>query len=190
MSGFDNVRTRLLLLVILAILPSLVLFLVTGGEQTRRSAADAQAEALRLTRIVAAEQELQIQGARQLLIALAQLPAIQHRQPKACEDILAKIAPHFPAYTGMSAIYPSGEVFCNSAPTDRAINISDRDYYQRLLETRDFSMSGYLIGHDATGSAVIIFVYPAIESTTGDLQAIVLAALDLTWLDQMAQSLQ
>ena len=71
----SSLRSRLLLLVLLALLPALVLILITAWEQRQLAAVDAQESALRLARVAASNQERLIEGARSLLIVLAQIPA-------------------------------------------------------------------------------------------------------------------
>lgn len=75
--SFASLRTRLLLLVLLAILPALGLILYTGLEQQRLAAAEVRREALRLTQLAASKHEELIGDARQLLLTLARLPEVR-----------------------------------------------------------------------------------------------------------------
>ena len=74
---FSSLRFRLILLVLLAVLPALGLILYTAVEQRRLATTEVQENALRLARFAAADQDNLIEGARQLLIALARLPEIR-----------------------------------------------------------------------------------------------------------------
>jgi len=68
-----KLRSRLVLLVLLAVLPSLGLALYTGLEQHRLQLAQMEGNTLRLTRLAAGDLSQAIEGARQLLTGLSQL---------------------------------------------------------------------------------------------------------------------
>ena len=87
--SFHSLRTLLVLLVLLAVTPALVLILYTASEQRRVAAAQAQDEALRLARIVSSQQQRFIEGARQLLMALAKRPDVRHARAGACTTAFA-----------------------------------------------------------------------------------------------------
>ena len=79
--SFVNLRVRLLLLVLLAIVPALVLMLHRNIELRRLVVADVKEEALRLARLAASDQQDSIRDARQLLFALAQLSEVRSANP-------------------------------------------------------------------------------------------------------------
>ncbi len=58
----SSLRSRLLLLVLLALLPALVLILVTAWEQRQLAATEAQESALRVARAAASNMERLIEG--------------------------------------------------------------------------------------------------------------------------------
>jgi hypothetical protein len=68
------------LLVLLAVIPALGLMLYTAAAQRRSAAIDAQENLLRLVKVAVANQRQASEGARQLLIALAQIPEIREGQ--------------------------------------------------------------------------------------------------------------
>ena len=71
---FSSLRVRLLLLFALAVIPALGWIFDAHIEQRGLAATEVQGNALRLAQFAAADQARVIQGAHQLLIALAQLP--------------------------------------------------------------------------------------------------------------------
>lgn len=70
---FFSLRIRLILLVLLALIPALAIMLYTAAETRQREAERVEDEALTLVRLLSANQESTIEGARQLLIAVTQL---------------------------------------------------------------------------------------------------------------------
>ncbi len=91
-----SLRSRLLLLVLLALLPAFVLILVTAWEQRQLAAMEAQENALRIARAAASNQERLIEGARSLLIGISQVPAGPPRAARAAA------APSSPTCAGAS----------------------------------------------------------------------------------------
>lgn len=183
-----SIRFRLLLLVFLAIVPALGLALWTGLEHRRMAAAQAQQEALRLARIASSDHERLIEGARQLLIALAQLPPVRTRDTPACSALFATLLKQYRIYANLGAIEPDGDVFCSALPLSGPLNLADRPYFRRAMETGDFAVGDYQIGH-ITGKATVNFGYP-LRDEAGQIQAVVFAALDLSWLNQLAAEAQ
>jgi PAS domain S-box-containing protein len=185
---FSNLRFRLILLVLLAILPALGLILRINLEQRRYAVADVQQETLRLVRLAGVEQEYLIDSAHQLLLALAQLPPVQTGDQASCQTLLANLLSQYPFYTGFTAATPSGDVFCSAPPLTEPVNFSDRAWYQQLIQTSDFVVGKYQIGR-ISGEPVLVLAHPLLD-TTGRLQAIVTTGLDLDWLAQLAAEAQ
>jgi signal transduction histidine kinase/HAMP domain-containing protein len=177
-----------LLLVLLAIIPALGLILYTASEQRRLAAAKVQEEALRLARLASGDQGRLIDGARQLLIGLAQLREVRHRDSRACSALFADLLKQYPVYANLGAIEPDGNTFCSALPLSGRINVADRAYFRRAVETRDFAIGDYQIGR-VTGKATVNVGYPVLDASS-QVQAVVFAALDLAWLNQLAAKAQ
>ena len=69
-----SVRVRLLLLVLLAVIPVLGLTVYTNLEERQLTKANVLENAMRLSRLISADHERLIEGARQLLVTLVRLP--------------------------------------------------------------------------------------------------------------------
>src|ERR1041384_3842563 len=82
--AFSDLRLRLALLVLLAVTPALALIFYAAEDQRRSSSLEAQESAQRLARLVSANQEVLIAGARQLLTAVAEVPVVRAGDPGGC----------------------------------------------------------------------------------------------------------
>ena len=181
---FVNLRLRLLLLVLLAVLPALGLVTYTAGEERRILEANVQSEALRVARLAADKQEQFIEGARQLLFGLAQLPEVRRGDSAACSALFASLLQEYPRYANLGAIRLDGDIFCSALPMNAPVNAADRAFFQRALETRTFAVGDYQVGR-ITGKATVNFGLPVLDPS-GQTQAVVFAALDLAWLNELA----
>lgn len=184
---FNSLRSRLLLLVLISALPALALMLYSGVEQRSLATSVVQEDNLRVARLAASNNEALIEGARQLLISLASNSQITRKNPAECNSFLAALWQKFPFYTTFSVADAQGNIYCSSAPTTTIVSISDRPYFQRVLQTRDFVVGEYSVGR-ITGKAILPFAYPVLDAT-GKIQGVVIAALDLSWMNELAASI-
>jgi len=185
--SFSSLRVRLLLLVLLAVVPALGLILYTAAEMRKSASVEAQTNALRLAQSVASSQDDLIEGARQLLTALAQVPVVRGGQPAQCSAFLADLLAAYPLYANFGVVDSDGEIFCSGVPQKGRVNAADRGWFQLAVQTRDFAIGDYQVGR-ITGKAGINFGYPILVPT--EVGAVVFAALDLAWLNKLVAKAQ
>lgn len=185
---FASLRFRLVVLVSLALLPILGLMLYTHAEQRQLAVVEAQESALRLARLAASDQERLVEGTRQLLVALAQLPAIQTQDAEACNQLMADLLQQYTQYENLGAASPEGDIFCAAIRTTPAPNVADRPWFQRAVETQDFVAGDYILAR-ITGRPALSAGYPVLDEA-GQLRAVLFAGIDLGWLDQFVAEAQ
>src|SRR3990172_1500627 len=178
-----SLRSRLITLVLLPIIPLVALLVYSVFEHRRLTIAEVQRDSLNYANDIANPQEQIINGARQLLIGLAQLPEVRKHDPRACNPLLASILQRFPLYTTLAAAKPNGDVFCSGPALKQPLNISDRPYFQESLQTSDLAIRGYLIGRIG-GKASLAVAYPSLDAS-GNVHAVIFAGVDIAWLDQI-----
>ena len=74
-------------------------------------------------------------------------------------------------------------MLCSAVPVAIPVNIADRSYFQQALYTRDFAVGDYQIDR-ITNQSTISFAYPVLDETD-QVRAVVFAALDLNWFNQL-----
>jgi two-component system cell cycle sensor histidine kinase/response regulator CckA len=183
-----NLRGRLLLIAVVAFLPVLGLMIYAAVEGRRRAATESQAAALAVARFAAVEQHQLIEGTRQLLVGLSQLPEVANHDGPGCSALFAEVRARFPAHANLGAAAPTGEIFCSAVPMPGPVTIADRPYFRRAIDTREFAVGSFLVGR-VTGRPALPFGYPAIDRA-GRLRAVVFVALDLSWLNHLAADAQ
>jgi signal transduction histidine kinase len=179
-----SVRARLLLLVLLAVIPALGLTLYTNLEERQLRKASVLEDAMRLSRLVSADHERLIEDARRLLVSLARLPAVRDRNRAGCNALFADLLTRQSSYANLGVVAADGNIFCSALPMTGQVYAGDRAFFQRALETRDFAIGDYQIGR-ITRKATVNFAYPVLDDA-GHVRAVVFAALDLAWLNQLA----
>src|SRR3989338_5731481 len=186
--SFSSLRVRLILLVLLAVIPALGLILYTAAEQRRSAIVEAQVSALRLARSVSSSQDDLIEGARQLLISLAQMPFVKTDDPEICNSVLSKLVKEYKNYANLGVTSLAGDATCSGLPIPAGLKFADRSWFQGVVRTGGFFIGEYQVGR-ISRKATLGLGYP-VHDETGRLQAILYAGLDLDWLNSLAGKTQ
>ena len=99
--SFGSLRTLLILLVLLAVIPAMVLALYSGMEQRENALSRSQEDAQRMTENASGVKEHLIENTRQTFFTLSQMPEVQQLNAAKCSKVLAN---SFSERSGRSAI--------------------------------------------------------------------------------------
>ena len=177
-----NLRTRLVGLVLLAVLPLAGLAFYTAYEQRQLEIADIEGDVLTFAEFAARDEAQLLDGTRQLLASFAHYLERQWSDPAECSRYLSELMNHYRRYKNLGAVDAQGMLHCSAISYETSVNVSDRPWFKRAIETRQFAIGDYQIGL-ITGSPVIVLAYPIISSDE-KLLGVAFAALDIQWLNQ------
>ena len=184
-----GLRLRLLLLVMLAAAPAVALALYTGWNGRQLQADNWRQEAFRIVQLTTREEDELIGGTRQLLRAIAEPADLSSRQWRSnSRKLLSRLLQDDARYANLGVIKTNGDLLVSALPFTEPLNLADRPYFQRALYTHALSIGDYQIGR-VTGKPTINFGYPVLDAS-GQVQAIVYAALDLEWLNRSQYALK
>jgi signal transduction histidine kinase len=183
----NSLRSRLLLLVLLAIAPSAVMTIINGVGERAHAVEVAQDNLQRLTNLAAANEAQSIAGARQLLRDLASVPDLLGDQAH-CSRLLANVQRQNPDYVNLGLIQLNGDVTCSAVPSKTMVNLADRSHFRRAVHLKRFVAGGYIFGR-VIQKHTINLTYPVLDDDN-QVQAVVFAALDLTKLDRFVADIQ
>jgi signal transduction histidine kinase/ActR/RegA family two-component response regulator/HAMP domain-containing protein len=171
-------------IILLALAPALMLVLRTHAEQSQAVRQRSYEDARRLVHLAALDQDRVLDGTRQLLTALAQLPEVRGEQWDNCTKLFGELFERYEGYTNMGVADQNGDVMCAAIPNEQRVNITDREYFQRTMATQAFSVGKYQIGRTSRqpnlGSG-----YPVFDNE-GAVKAVAWASRDLSWMNQHA----
>lgn len=184
-----SLRLALLCLVAVAAIPAYTLLGYTALELKDRAGKEALQDATQLTRTVAYEQDRVFRDAREFSEILSRIPAIadpvQHRL---CGQFLAEVHKTMPRYGNFGVATPDGNIFCSAVQLSAPVNITDRAYFRRAIESKRFAIGEYLIGR-VTGKPSITVGYPLFDIQQKPL-GVVFVAIDLAWLNEALRQTQ
>ncbi|HOV85780.1 MAG TPA: PAS domain S-box protein [Syntrophobacteraceae bacterium] len=178
-----SLRFRILLIVFLAVLPALLLVLRTGFELRRMAVAKARDHALSLVHVASMDYKLLVQETHHFLIALAERSAVRNGDRARCSPLFAGLLRENTHYTNIGLIDLDGRFVCSAIPAEHPVDVSDRSYFRRVLETRELVIGDFQVGR-ISGKASLTFAYPVLDAEER-VEAVVVADLDLAWLNDL-----
>jgi signal transduction histidine kinase/ActR/RegA family two-component response regulator len=174
----NSLRSRLMLLVALAITPIAVMTVMNGVREREQAVKASEENLRRLTGLAAANEAQSIEGAR--LVDLASVPDLMGPADK-CNAVLADVLDRNEGYVNFGLIQLNGDVTCSAVPMLHPVNLGDRSHFRRAIEERRFIAGDYVFGR-VIRKHTINLTYPVIDRA-GRVAAVVFAAMDLAGLD-------
>ena len=174
---FSALRNRLVILLLLAPIPSLGLMVYSSLSMFNQRVAEVQDNAMRVVKLVSATQKQSTLEAHRLLEALIRFPAFRVIAPDSCDAFLTRMMQGFPGYINIGLIRPDGQLVCSAVPMKSPVKFSDLDFFQRVMKTRAFAVGDYFSGVES-GRPSVNFGMP-IQDTNGNVRGVAFASVDL-----------
>lgn len=162
-------------------LPALLLAINTAREQGISTSLTAQREALFLAQLAASNQEQLIEGARQLLVSVSQLPEVRSGDTKACNAIFRDLRQQFSNYTNLFVIDAEGNSICTGLASSSASREARQAWFKQTAQANGFSVGDYSVG-PASRQPVVSFSYPIYDENK-NVKFMVGTALSLGWME-------
>jgi PAS domain S-box-containing protein len=183
MLGRLSLRERLVVLMLAALLPVLGLSLWMALRETHSSIELVQTQLRFSASLVAAHQDRAVDGAEQLLGAIAAVPDLRAMGRARCQAYFENLHERYPMYTNIGLVDMEGHAVCHANAKLGDASVGDRDYFRNAVSARRFVMGEPIAGR-LTGRMIIPFAMPVLEH--GNVAGVVFAALDL---DSLSASL-
>jgi PAS domain S-box-containing protein len=173
-----GLRAALAFLVLIAIAPVFGVVVQASLAEQQARLVRAEAALQSLVELSAAHQEGVIEGARQMLTAIASSPPIYNDDLQACTKYLEKLRAKYPLYANFGLLDPKGQVTCRGTPGRNTIMVDDRPYFRAAIASGRFSVGEYLVGR-TTGKPSLTFGMPVYRENSPRLRGVLFASLDL-----------
>ena len=182
----NSLRSQLMLLVGLAVAPSLLLTAYNGWKEREQAIMIAEENLQRLTKLASVNEAESIRNARQLLVDLSGIPGLLGPDEE-CSQLMTTIQRKNPGYLNLGLIQMNGDVTCSAVPASRPVNLADRPHFKTAIEERRFVAGDYIFGR-VIRKHTINLTYPVTQDD-GTVVAVVFAALDLSQLDSFSENI-
>jgi signal transduction histidine kinase len=176
-----SLTVRLIILVLIAICPAIVIQAYNEYELRKASETDIRQQVVQITKQFGEEIGELREGARQLLLALAQLTPVKLRESDACNALFGSLASQYANYSLLAAADTDGRIFCSSSPLSYS-SVADRPFFKRAMTQDGLAVGNYWA--DPTSGARMIHFALKFDSGDGHTAGVVFAGLDLGWLSE------
>jgi PAS domain S-box-containing protein len=184
---FSGLQLRLLLLLLLACAPLVALTLHTASEDRQRLVQEWNQRSQEMTELAGREEGRVIGQTRQLLIALAESSAVRSGNRRDSKKLADDLLSSYPQYANLGVVRTNGIVLASAYPMVEPASQTNRPFFRRALATRAFAIGDFADG-PAVGKFTVDFGCPVFGST-GQVQAVVFATLDLNWVNDYESAL-
>jgi PAS domain S-box-containing protein len=176
-----------MIIVFLALLPMAALITYNDLEQRQLSRQNSERNLLRVVQNCNSDYTHILQQTKQLLATLVEFPAIKQYDSVAASELFAKVIRQDSLYYNIMATKGDGQIFASAKPLPAHVphNLADRLYFQRILNTKQFSQ-GEIVWGRALGVATLPVAYPLLDPS-GGIQGVVAAGLNLKRLTHIFQ---
>jgi two-component sensor histidine kinase len=166
-----SLRTKLIAVVLVALLPLLALAAWQATDRQRQDDLRAQRDREAVARLAAGHYRELIEGSRRLLeaacaeesVRAAALPDAPPATINRCEAYLARVLEDFPGqYSSAIVTDADGVARCSSMPAAVGIGFGDREVFRTVRETRSFTL-GQPVASRVTSNPVVPAVVPILQ---------------------------
>lgn len=175
--------SHIVLIVILAAVPSLLMLVAYIWQEQDRGLTQTQQNAETTVALLASGQKDLITRTKHYLQRLASFPEIQQPALPGCSRFLAKVLSLSDEYVNLGVALPDGELLCNALPMEGKVNVANLNYFRQALSTRDFAIGEFQIDQVAK-QASVNFAYPVIDRETEKLLGVAVAVVSTAWWSQ------
>jgi PAS domain S-box-containing protein len=184
-----GLRAALSFLVVIAIAPVFAVVVQASLAEQQSRLDRAQTSLKSLVELGAAHQERLVEGARQMLTAIAFSPPAYGSDLAACANYMKRLQAQYPsAYGTFGLLDAQGRLTCRGSAPPGAVVSSDRSFFRTAIATGRFSVGEYTISR-ANGRQVLPFGLPVYSEDAGTLRGVVYVALDIALADEHLRKL-
>jgi signal transduction histidine kinase len=176
-----SLTARLIILVLIAIFPAIVIQAYNEYELRKARETDIRQQVVQITKQFGEEIGELREGARQLLLALAQLTPVKLQESDACNQLFGSLASQYANYSLLAAADTQGKIFCSSSPLSYS-SVADMPFFKRAMHQDGLSVGNYW-ADPGTGQRMIHFALK-FDGGAGHAAGVVFAGLDLRWLSE------
>ena len=177
-----NLRTRLLLLIALALGPLLLFQIYNEHADRQIRMRIMQDEALRIAGLVDAQLLRIIEGAEEVLDVLGNAPDVQDGVPGQCARLVTNVLAHSKRYAGLIVLDLDGHALCEEEPIDHNRNLSDRAYFQRALAGGEVATGDFTKGRRSQKE--VLHLAKTFVGADGKAKGVVAISLRVDWLSE------
>jgi len=151
----SGLRGRLLLLVVLATLPAFALSFYANWRDRQHQVAAVVADTVRLARLLANDQERIIEGTRQILSDLGNIPEVRSGDAARANTLFALLMKQWRGCASFTLIDSTGRLVASLPVPERPVDFADRPWFQQAVQSGEFTLGDYQVG-EISGKQIVV----------------------------------
>ncbi len=167
--GLSPLRVRLMLLVLLAVVPSWGLMVYSAWEQRREAVTDIRDQVRRMADLVTEQERRYIETVRRALSGVARYIRASGNDPDACRRYLEGLSGHLPPHLVFGVAGADGRIICRTGPGGGTLR--EAVWLRRITETKGFVVIETRTD-TASGSPAFVAAHPLISEGGGGIGAV------------------
>jgi diguanylate cyclase (GGDEF)-like protein len=182
-----GIRARLALLALILVAP-LMLERVRSLEANRaKQVALTAMELSGLAQHSADRQREVVSSVETVMKSAAYISASAGGAGRSCDILHSSLRIELPWIRSLSIVAGDGKVQCSTVPDLVGVDLGDRGYFRKAVETRGFVFSDYLFGR-AVKLPIMTAAYPVSAIAAGE-KAVIVAGINLDWMSEIMSDL-
>ncbi len=180
-----ELRRRLLLIILLAVIPILAAILYQAKLARDVQLGEALEDSWAIVESVAIREARFIDSAKQLLTLLADIADVTHGDVASCSSFLKQLTEHNRIYVDLGVAQANGDVRCRASDGGAAgLSLVKSSHFRAAFKAKKFAIGDYQF-HEPSRRKILNFAYP-ITDQSGAPTAVIFAGLDVAWIGQLA----
>lgn len=168
------VRTRLLALALLTVLPAMGLLVISSLGRQKLAKEHAQERVMTTAQLAAANQEASVRQTRQLLATITQFPFALMKDRTMTERGLKSLRRLSPDFQDLGLLEMDGTVFCHTLGMTNEAALG-KGLFEKTVAAKDLTLSVWRDGEVGT-NLILQFGYPVMQ-TNGEMARVMYASL-------------
>lgn len=186
-SNMRSIRSRLIFLIILCLVPVALVLINASFESRRITSEQAVGKLATIVELIHSDFEDAVYASSQLLTSLALTPNNWITASAQCNQQLANLSKQFASYSNIFTVNTDGEVICSATGYDAPVNLLDRDYIQSALAGNSITV-GQPVAGKVSDQMVLPIALPLYEPS-GEVAGAVGVSINLVqFLEHNLQS--
>ncbi|MBS1817191.1 MAG: PAS domain-containing protein [Acidobacteria bacterium] len=140
----------------------------------------ARESVLRATRVISARHRRLLERAQGLAALLAALPEVRRGDTPAVNEVFAGLVRSHHEFPNVRLSSLDGRMVASALPGQPASSNAGRDWFEQVIRTSSYAMSGYFVGV-TTGKPVVVLGYPVFDDNQ-HLASVLSVTIDLNGL--------
>ena len=181
-SSLANLRTQVIVAVMLGVLPAMGLAVFASVQQREVSREDVRVALARLARVTATQHDSDAAMAQRLLTVIAASDEVRSLDRVACDAYVSRSSAQAAASTLAGIFTPDGALVCGRSPWPTGAALVQKPWFQRAVRERQSVTVGHVV--DRSGKPSSGFIRPVI-GPRGEVVGAAALVIESGWLGQL-----